>query len=68
MAVESAETTQKSSNARDGHAPRFRPESVWLAALMASTAAVVLGLLVYLLLHQLLLKGVAPNEVVKRPR
>ena len=32
---------------------------------MASTAAVLLGLVIYLALHLVLLRGVAPNEVVK---
>jgi Pentapeptide repeats (9 copies) len=62
---ESAEPTLKSSETLSGHTPRFRPESVWLAALLTSTAAVLLGLAIYLALHQVLLKGVAPDEVVK---
>lgn len=65
MASESPETPQKSSETLSGHAPRFRPESVWLAALLASSAAVVLGLVIYLALHLILLKGVAPNEVIR---
>lgn len=65
MASESAEPTLKSSETQSGHAPRFRPESVWLAALIASTAAVLLGLVIYLALHLVLLKGVAPNEVIR---
>jgi hypothetical protein len=65
VASELAETPEKSSETLSGHAPRFQPESVWLTALMASTAAFLLGFVIYLALHLLLLKNVAPNEVVK---
>ena len=65
VASESADDPQKPSETRSGHAPRFRPESVWVAALLASSAAVLLGLVIYLALHLVLLKGVAPDEVVK---
>jgi hypothetical protein len=65
VALEPADRPQGSSEARGGHAPRFRPESVWLAALLSSGAAVVVGLLVYLFLHLVLLQSVAPNEVIK---
>jgi uncharacterized protein YjbI with pentapeptide repeats len=65
VALESADDPQKSSETQSGHAPRFRPESVWVAALLASSAAVLLGLAIYLALHLVVLKGVAPNEVVK---
>ena len=65
VASEQAETPKKSSEPQGGHAPRFRPESVGLAALMASTAAVLLGLAIYLALHLGLLKGVPPDEVIR---
>lgn len=65
MVLELVDGPQTPNDPAGGHAPRFRPESVWLAALMASTAAVLLGLGIYLALHLVLLRGVAPNEVVK---
>jgi uncharacterized protein YjbI with pentapeptide repeats len=65
VASESEDILQESSETLSGHAPRFRPESVWLAALLASSAAVALGLVIYLVLHLVLLKGVAPNDVIR---